>query len=81
MDNNNQLKHVFSSILEIDASLINDDLKYQENPSWDSINHMFLISEIENVFDIEIDADDILEMKSFYHTKEVLSKYNLDFNL
>lgn len=79
MNNHDTLTQVFASILEIDASEINENLEYQGIPQWDSINHMFLISELENVFEIEIDSDDILEVKTFPDTKKVLTKYGVEF--
>jgi len=79
MNNHDTLTNVFASILEIDESEINENLKYQSIPQWDSINHMFLISELENVFEIEIDSDDILEVKTFPDTKKVLSRYGVEF--
>lgn len=79
MSNTDTLVNVFVSILEIEANDINENLKYQSIPQWDSINHMFLISEIESVFDIEIDSDDILEIKSFSEAKDILMKYGVDF--
>ena len=79
MTNNEILKNAFVTILEIDASQINEDLKYQNISEWDSINHMFLIGEIESVFNIEIDSDDILEVKTFDDAKIVLAKYDVTF--
>lgn len=79
MSNNKILESAFTTILEIEASQINDDLKYQSIPEWDSINHMFLIGEIENVFNIEIDSDDILEVKSYQDAKTVLERYGVEF--
>ena len=79
MNNHETLVNVFHTILEIDKADINDDLEYQGISEWDSINHMFLISELENVFDIEIDSDDILEIKSFPNSKLILAKYGVQF--
>ncbi|MBJ7882702.1 acyl carrier protein [Gelidibacter salicanalis] len=79
MTNNDILLKAFVTILEIEASKIDDDLKYQSIAEWDSINHMFLINEIESVFNIEIDSEDILYFKSFKETKVALSKYNVTF--
>ncbi|KAB5491501.1 MULTISPECIES: acyl carrier protein [Flagellimonas] len=77
-DNNTELLiDAFANALEIEKNMVNDHLEYQGIPQWDSITHMILISEIENTFHIEIDADDVLEMNSFQKTKEILSKYNL----
>ncbi|WP_179345070.1 acyl carrier protein [Winogradskyella ursingii] len=79
MSNNKILENAFTTILEIDASQINEELKYQSIPEWDSINHMFLIGEIEDVFNVEIDSDDILEVKSYNDAKNVLGRYGVDF--
>lgn len=73
------LTNAFANALDIDKNQVNDELKYQGIPQWDSITHMFLINELESTFQIEIDADDVLEMNSFVRVKEVLEKYNLSF--
>ena len=78
-ENTNKLLEVFTAVLEIDKDMVNDELKYQSIPQWDSINHMFLISEIETAFGVEIDPDDILEINSFPGTKQVLAKYGVKF--
>lgn len=79
MNKNQLLKNVFSETLGIEDNLINDELKYQSIPEWDSVNHMYLITELENSFELEIDSDDILEIKSFKEAKEVLKKYGVEF--
>ncbi|RIV46063.1 acyl carrier protein [Flagellimonas pelagia] len=71
------LIEAFSNALEIPKSSVDDNLKYQGIPQWDSITHMILISEIENTFQIEIDSDEVLELNSFSKSKEILGKYNL----
>ncbi|XMO86135.1 acyl carrier protein [Algibacter sp. AS12] len=77
--NNKLLISVFKSTLEIGDDIVIEDLKYQGIPEWDSINHMYLISEIETIFDIEIDNDDVLEIKSFKEAQQVLIKHNIEF--
>ena len=79
MNKNQLLKNVFSETLGIEDNLINDELKYQSIPEWDSVNHMYLVTELENSFELEIDSDDILEIKSFKEAKEVLKKYGVEF--
>lgn len=71
------LTDAFCTALEIEKAMVDDDLQYQGIPQWDSITHMMLISEIENTFQIEIDADDVLEINSFPKAKEILAKYDL----
>lgn len=78
-NNNDKLISAFIAALEVDASLVNEELKYQGIPEWDSITHMYLINEIENTFEKQIDSDDILEMNSFTNVKNVLLKYDITF--
>lgn len=71
------LRGLFSRVFEIDPSNITPDLGYKQIPEWDSITHMFLIDEIEKTFDIQIDAEDILQMRSFSNIIETLKKYRV----
>lgn len=44
------------------------------------MGHMSLISELEEVFDINMDADDIIDFESFEAGKEILEKhYDIKF--
>lgn len=78
-DNSEKLIKAFSTALEIEASLVKDELKYQSILEWDSMSHMFLISEIEEVFDVEIDTDDVIDLSSVGKAKEILGKYDISF--
>ena len=76
---NKKLLKAFTEGLEIEESLVVDSLVYQSIEQWDSISHMILISEIEEVFDIELDTDDVIEMSSVAKAKEIISKYGFEF--
>jgi acyl carrier protein len=56
------------------------NLKYQDIMEWDSVGHMGLMSALEEAFSIEMDIDDIIDFSSYEKGKEILAKYNLDFN-
>ena len=79
MENLQKLTEAFAKGLAVDPSIINDELKYQSIPEWDSISHMVLISEIEELFDISIDTDDVIDLNSFEKAKEILTKHNIKF--
>lgn len=53
------------------------NLKYRD-AGWDSVAHMVLISEVENVFDIMLDTDDVIDFSSFVKGKEILRKYEIE---
>lgn len=79
MNNNKKLVEAFCSALEIKESLVIDSLKYQSIEPWDSISHMILIAELEDVFDIELDTDDVIDMSSVAKAKEIIAKYEIEF--
>jgi acyl carrier protein len=79
MTNTDKLETAFSEALMIEKSLIIDDLTYQSIPEWDSISHMVLISELESMFDISLDTEDVIDMSSVLKAKEILNKYDILF--
>ena len=58
-----------------DAELQN--LKYQDISTWDSVGHMALMATLEEIFEIELDIDDIIEFSSFEVGQKILAKYNV----
>ncbi|MFC6334886.1 acyl carrier protein [Paenibacillus septentrionalis] len=79
MNNEQKLREIFASALQISIDRVTDDLTYNTIPEWDSIAHMTLISEIDNEFDTMLDTDDVLDMSSFAKAKEILVKYDVQF--
>ncbi len=77
MSNNEQYKKTFSKALSISEDF-DEKLKYNEIPEWDSIGHMTLISELEEVFKVNFETDDIVDFSSFLKGKEILKKYGID---
>ena len=69
----------FEEALGVDKSVVNENLKYNEIPEWDSIGHMTLISNLEDEFKISIETDDIVDFSSFARGKEILKKYKIEF--
>ena len=52
-----------------DAFLISESeattLKYQGIEGWDSVGHMSLMAALEDIFEVELDIDDIIAFSSF----------------
>lgn len=76
MSNIEKYKKVFQEILEVESQDV-EKLKYQEIQAWDSIGHMNLIAELENVFEIEMETEDIIEFSDFQKGMEILQKYDI----
>ena len=70
MNNIEKYKKTFIESLSIEASIFNENIKYNEVPEWDSIGHMSLISGLEDGFNITFETDDIVDFSSFEKGKE-----------
>jgi acyl carrier protein len=73
-----KIEEVVAKGLGIGLEEVVYDLKYQEIPEWDSMSHLILITEIENVYEVSIDMEDILEMGSLMKIRDVLKKYEVE---
>lgn len=77
MDNIEKYKKIFVESLDISSDNVNENLKYNDIPEWDSIGHMTLMSGLEDGFSITLETDDIVDFSSFSKGKEILKKYNI----
>jgi len=65
---------IFSRIMEVSPSLINDETNPENLDQWDSLTHVQMISELEKEFSIEIDPEEGIELESFKMVVEFLKK-------
>lgn len=72
------VNELFAEALEVDLSLVTDDLQYNSIKEWDSVAHMRVIAALEEAYDILIDTDDIIDMSSVGKAKEILAKYGAE---
>ena len=79
MSNLEKYNKIFISALSINSKVLNQDLKYNDIPEWDSIGHMTLMSDLEETFNITIDTDDIVDFSSYKKGMEILEKYKIKF--
>ena len=81
MENKEKLIKAFTESLGIEPQLVTDELTYNTIPQWDSTAHTVLIAELENVFDVMLDTDDIIDLSSVAQAKIILQKYddNIEF--
>jgi len=77
MDNKETYKNCFKVSFSLDDGTDIESLKYEKITEWDSIGHMSLMAEIEEVFNISIDTDDIIEFGSYEIGINILKKYKV----
>lgn len=63
--------------LGIEPEAVVEELTYNTIPEWDSRGHMALVVELETIFDIMLDTDDIIAMSSVAQAQSILLKYGV----
>ena len=74
-----QYKKAFVTALSLSDDTKLEQLKYNDIDEWDSIGHMTLISELEEIFKISLDTDDIVNFSSYQEGKKILTKLGINF--
>ena len=65
----------FNNALNINPENQKSKLIYNEIEGWDSVGHMSLVAELEDLFDCMLEMDDILDMSSYFKCVEIMKKY------
>ena len=78
MDNVKKYDQAFVETFSIKKKLLNN-LEYNKIEQWDSIGHMTLIGNLEEVFDISMDMEDIIDFSSYMKGMILLAKYGVKF--
>lgn len=72
------LTNIIADILRIPREEISDSLDMEETGTWDSLSHMQLIAALEEEFNIELTAEEIVAMRSVGEIKHVLRARSID---
>ena len=73
--NSIEIRGIMSKVFEIDLSEISNNANQKDIMKWDSLQHLNLIVEIEDKFDISIDPEDISVMVTVEKIIEIVNKY------
>ncbi|MEJ3652807.1 acyl carrier protein [Actinomycetes bacterium KLBMP 9759] len=79
MTDESTLRKAFVDALDIAADTDWESLSYRGIEEWDSVAHMRLVAELEDVFDIMIETEDVIDMNSYVAARKLLGKYGVDF--
>ncbi len=77
--NEKKLKEAFMRAFDLSPDRDFEALGYRKIEAWTSVGHMRLISEIEEIFDVMLDTEEILDLSSFSKAKEILAHHEIDF--
>ena len=61
MTNKDKYEKVFTKCFGLNKSKFKKDIKYNSISKWDSVGHMNMIANLEDVFKITMEMDDIID--------------------
>ncbi len=68
------VKSVMAEVFEIDQNSINDDASQKTISEWDSLQHLNLMVELEDKFDISFEPEEIGDMTTLEKIVENIEK-------
>jgi len=77
MNNIEKYNQIFMNVLEVKQDDLNDELTFVALERWDSLAHITLITELEDIFEIIFETQDILNFGSYENGKILLEKYGV----
>jgi acyl carrier protein len=72
-----KIKKIMIEVFEIESSLVNDEISQKNTGQWDSLNHLNLIVEIEEEFDVSFTPEQIGSMTTLEIILDEIAKTNL----
>lgn len=69
---------IFKEIFSVSDTELNADFVADNVERWDSVNHIQLITQIEDEFGIELEMDDMTDFISYEGGIEILKKYGIE---
>jgi len=60
-----KLTKIFSAVLGIDEAKVISTLSPENTPSWDSLNAIVLVSEVEKALGVKFTYDEVMSVKTF----------------
>lgn len=73
-----QLTNIIVDVLRVPQAEVVDTLDMEETGTWDSLSHMQLIAALEEEFNMELTADEIVAMRSVGQIKDVLRAKSIE---
>jgi len=67
-----QLVEIFARVFGVRPDEVTDGLTRGKFELWDSLNHLLLVSEIENELAISFTTDEVLRIKTFKDLREAV---------
>lgn len=63
METKEKIVSIIAAILEVEPSQITLEMSVGDLPKWDSLGHLTILQNIQDEFDIELEAEEIIELE------------------
>lgn len=73
-----RLVKLFSEVLEVDLSALNDESSPDTIEQWDSLGAMHLVAAVEGEFGVQLSTREIMKMTTIGFAREALRKKGVD---
>lgn len=73
-DVDRRIKEVMAEVLEVDPAVIGDGFHRDDAPLWDSLNHLRLVSTLEEAFGIKFTMKEVGEMERYDTLRRLVSE-------
>lgn len=77
MEHGRKFCSIVGTILGVPEDQVTDDLSPETVDTWDSLNHINLISALEQEFGVTLATDDLAESMSMQRLKELLAEHGV----
>lgn len=74
MNAERRIKEVMAEVLEIDPAAIGESFHRDDAPAWDSMNHLRMVSALEEAFGIRFTMKEVGEMERFDTIRRLVSE-------
>ncbi|MBI4369090.1 MAG: acyl carrier protein [Elusimicrobia bacterium] len=74
-DLNGRVSKIVKEVFAVNESSFTDDSGQQDIPTWDSLNHVMLVSAIEKEFNISLEMTEIQEIKTVGDIKKIVNRH------
>ena len=79
MTNLEKYDAIFIDVFAVDKDMLNENFNKENVNTWDSVHQLNIAANIEEVFDVMFEPEDIMSMTSYEIGKAILAKYNIEF--
>jgi acyl carrier protein len=73
-----RLRQTVGEVLGVDPYLLSDESSPATITSWDSLGHLNLVMALEQEFEINLSADEVLAMRSLGSIRHILLRYGVE---